>query len=773
MPVRVKQRALESETGREDEKQLEALRKHLVGLLLAWHIPILFTLKSVESNKKLSIRGKECLLGKKEDLEASPRIFDLPLVCSILSQATYIETSDWNTWVKASARTPSISIRGAISLRPAPSKRVQFISLGIYHANVEASSNILYDEVNRLFASSSFGNEEDISATEENFQTKRSNDRRFKQDGFTNKQLKGGGKGVDRWPMFYIRIETQDTNLGHREDVTTREEGSLSKVLKVLGAMIAGFLEENHYRPRARLKSLKQTAPRKRMALGNCPNFHDLDQIIHVPKATHDRHQDYDFSTWSRIKSGIRVKSSASSPAFSLNCQVTSAKSEASASIVPGVESNVPSQAPKSSDLETVNRTVDHDLEQTLEWRNPVSKAKILINARTGLVVGPQLAKRPATAPSRLLSSVQATECPVVISSSAKRLTRGVSTAFVTPQEGSWSSDLLKNWENPVFDTTEQGIPQISFDGPNLETSMILHGQRHFCSNLDIQKAFKQSFSSSSAKLSKSALKRAKIIAQVCKKFILVIMNDASASDDSTRPRLLVLVDQHAADERVRVEELLADLISSPIMLVKPIIFEIQAREHGLLARYADYFASWGIVYDLSAAAGSPQCRVNVRSLPVAIAERCRVEPKVLVELLRSEAWKCEEFGSRPQTQSKLPGLSPPTASKHENWLGRLGDCPRGLLDMLNSRACRSAIMFNDELSREECQTLVEKLAECAFPFQCAHGRPSMIPLVGLGTNTSFDGGEMPFGTNVEGTSSKEEGFGHTWKKWKPVPPIL
>jgi len=31
--------------------------------------------------------------------------------------------------------------------------------------------------------------------------------------------------------------------------------------------------------------------------------------------------------------------------------------------------------------------------------------------------------------------------------------------------------------------------------------------------------------------------------------------------------------------------------------------------------------------------------------------------------------------------------------------------------------------MFNDSLSIEQCQQLVKKLSETAFPFQCAHGR--------------------------------------------------
>jgi DNA mismatch repair protein MLH3 len=56
----------------------------------------------------------------------------------------------------------------------------------------------------------------------------------------------------------------------------------------------------------------------------------------------------------------------------------------------------------------------------------------------------------------------------------------------------------------------------------------------------------------------------------------------------------------------------------------------------------------------------------------------------------------------------------------------------------LNSRACRSALMFNDELSKEQCRTIISRLSECAFPFQCAHGRPSLIPLVDLGMLGTF-----------------------------------
>lgn len=46
--------------------------------------------------------------------------------------------------------------------------------------------------------------------------------------------------------------------------------------------------------------------------------------------------------------------------------------------------------------------------------------------------------------------------------------------------------------------------------------------------------------------------------------------------------------------------------------------------------------------------------------------------------------------------------------------------------------------MFNDTLTHDECAQLVSRLSRCAFPFQCAHGRPSMAPLVDLGAGGRF-----------------------------------
>jgi len=60
------------------------------------------------------------------------------------------------------------------------------------------------------------------------------------------------------------------------------------------------------------------------------------------------------------------------------------------------------------------------------------------------------------------------------------------------------------------------------------------------------------------------------------------------------------------------------------------------------------------------------------------------------------------------------------------------GLAPPAIFRILQYKACRGAVMFGDALSHDHCWRLVRDLAACAHPFQCAHGRPSVAPLVTL-----------------------------------------
>ena len=50
------------------------------------------------------------------------------------------------------------------------------------------------------------------------------------------------------------------------------------------------------------------------------------------------------------------------------------------------------------------------------------------------------------------------------------------------------------------------------------------------------------------------------------------------------------------------------------------------------------------------------------------------------------------------------------------------------------------AIMFNDPLTIEKCKELMERLSHTSVPFRCAHGRPSVVPLVDLGPPADLRG---------------------------------
>ena len=48
---------------------------------------------------------------------------------------------------------------------------------------------------------------------------------------------------------------------------------------------------------------------------------------------------------------------------------------------------------------------------------------------------------------------------------------------------------------------------------------------------------------------------------------------------------------------------------------------------------------------------------------------------------------------------------------------------------MAASKACRSAIMVGDVLSKNKMQEVVRGLAKLESPWNCPHGRPTLIDL--------------------------------------------
>ena len=880
MPVRVKRRFLDFKDPKQRDRCSESLSKYLVGLLLAWGSAITIRVQTAPGAKVLCVRANEGQASTRCETPRTLSAVDIHIVRSVMSQAGHIGSFDQETWIHTSARSPSVSVEGAISVKPAPSKQTQFISIGINYIDNSPGYNILYDEINRLFAASSFGDDFEILDNEQ--PTAESHDNRCKQQELSVQRLKGVGKGIDRWPMFFLRIatNTEEYFRYNRAGNIHQERSFLSTVTKVITAMIVRFLEEHHFLTPRTSQNIRrrETNGRNHKSRSNhigglplpiprqqgsekltpeprCPkylsgpeqtqNLKNLNTSTYMssprlietklPKfrSNKDSSQARTFATWQRIKSGnlknlleLQHESSAqiipkdgaiqnpnsSATRTSSTTAISKSRSngndhlngylseESTRLVLSSVSDNVTGVPVEPAVLEgspISQPTGKADLgsnDDTVQWTNPLSKATVVVNARTGLVI-PQILRRGVVGGCARLRSRTATR-GLTSSRNENRPSLGILNSLPDPDNAKWVHDILANWENPTFGTTEERIPQISFDGLNMDSSANLHRSNHQCSYTDIHKSFVESSFSSQTKLSKQGLAAARVIAQVDKKFILARMNNdivGSSENERKEKKILALIDQHAADERIRVEKLFDELcmplppqdqpftcgmgygnLDSAIkttVLIRKIVFETSISEQKLFVDHASRFADWGILYEispsqqLSGLSAAGKCRITVKTLPECIAEKCRVDPNSLIGIMRSEVWNCQH-----SAYTKISGRE--KTEKTAGWLSRIGDCPQGILEMLNSRACRSAIMFNDELSIEQCESLVQRLGACAFPFQCAHGRPSMIPLVDMSAQLASCNSDTAaaFGTRRAAAVADGESqntFAAAWKRHK------
>ncbi|KAJ3129227.1 DNA mismatch repair protein [Nowakowskiella sp. JEL0407] len=250
----------------------------------------------------------------------------------------------------------------------------------------------------------------------------------------------------------------------------------------------------------------------------------------------------------------------------------------------------------------------------------------------------------------------------------------------VNPEVKQKVENLLKNWQNPVFELPPAPIPT-----PN--------------------SAFQEK-----STIPKSALSSLTVIGQIDKKFIACLL--PSLSSTSTQKSFLV-IDQHAADERIRLEELIKTHNTSPdiVEFDPPVEVILDIYDTTLVEKHERVFQDRGIF--LSVGVGKSGGKVVfVRRVPSVIASRCGGE--FLKGLVKQHAHWIEM-----NRKSVKCGSS---------------NIPKPIFDIFCSKACRSAIMFGDKLTNLECESLIKGLENCDFPFQCAHGRPSMAVLSSIET---------------------------------------
>ncbi|KAJ9061790.1 hypothetical protein DSO57_1017198 [Entomophthora muscae] len=212
--------------------------------------------------------------------------------------------------------------------------------------------------------------------------------------------------------------------------------------------------------------------------------------------------------------------------------------------------------------------------------------------------------------------------------------------------------------------------------------------------------------------LEKSQLSCLEVIGQVDKKYILCLISEPLCCS-----KRIIAFDQHAVHERVRLEwlqrQISSDKVSSASVM-PPLAFSISS---SLCSRK-----------DLVSLESLKQLGfVIVASVSDKLVEfRVDAVPGALNKLVIS---KNSVGGSPTYSLSQILRRCildlAAIAEQEPSYNMRL----KPINDLLATIACRGAIKFNDYLTEEQCKTLLKDLSFCDFPFQCAHGRPTCIPL--------------------------------------------
>ncbi len=157
----------------------------------------------------------------------------------------------------------------------------------------------------------------------------------------------------------------------------------------------------------------------------------------------------------------------------------------------------------------------------------------------------------------------------------------------------------------------------------------------------------------------------------------------------------LFFVDQHAAHEKVMYEKMRKNLQEKKVsqqMVAPPIILSLNLREQQRLESCREAFRELG--YSLEDFGGDEYC---IRAVP---ADLIDLDPRDLfVEL--------------------LDNIDDNTGKMDFNVL----------TDKLASMACKAAVKGNMNLSFQEMEALMDQLMELENPYQCPHGRPTIISM--------------------------------------------
>ena len=157
----------------------------------------------------------------------------------------------------------------------------------------------------------------------------------------------------------------------------------------------------------------------------------------------------------------------------------------------------------------------------------------------------------------------------------------------------------------------------------------------------------------------------------------------------------LFIIDQHAAHEKVKYERLMKQYHEHQVLsqgLMPPVIVSLTGQEEAVFKEYTETFTALG--FEIEAFGGSEYA---IRSVPVDLYG-CG-EKELFLEVL-------DELSEGP-VRGNLKAVE----------------------EKIASMSCKAAVKGNNPLSRSEAERLIDELLTLENPYNCPHGRPTIISM--------------------------------------------